>query len=63
MPEIDSYATESVSKILVGNKCDLETDRQVSVEDGLHVAQILGIPFFEASAKDATKMLKRVFWE
>ena len=54
--EIDSYASEDVSKILVGNKCDLETERQVSMEAGQHFADMLGIPFLETSAKDATNV-------
>jgi len=30
MSEIDKFATAGVCKILVGNKCDLENERQVS---------------------------------
>lgn len=32
--EIDRYATESVNKLLVGNKCDLADQRAVSYEAG-----------------------------
>ena len=47
---IEQHATESVNKILVGNKCDLE-DKQVSKEQGQKLASEYGIKFLEASAK------------
>ena len=37
--------------ILVGNKCDLEDDRQIMAEDAEQVASELDIPYFEVSAK------------
>ena len=37
--------------ILVGNKCDLEDERQVSFEEGRALADKYGIPFIETSAK------------
>ncbi|SAL95901.1 hypothetical protein [Absidia glauca] len=37
--------------ILVGNKCDLETDRQVSFQEGNDLAKEFGCPFMETSAK------------
>ena len=36
----------------LGNKCDLESKRAVSKEQGEEFAQSLNIPFIEASAKD-----------
>ena len=41
-----------MNKILVGNKCDLESERQVTFEEGTQMAAEFGIPFLEASAKD-----------
>ena len=37
--------------ILVGNKIDLETERQVSTEEGRDKAKLLGMLFIETSAK------------
>ena len=41
----------SVPIVLVGNKCDLEDERQVSTEEGKDLADKYGIPFLETSAK------------
>ena len=37
--------------VLVGNKCDLVKDREVSREDGEKLANEFDVPFVEASAK------------
>jgi len=49
--EIERYANENVNKLLVGNKCDLETRRQVKAEMGTELAESLNIEFMETSAK------------
>ena len=36
---------------IVGNKCDLENEREVSVDEGNEFAKSLSVPFFETSAK------------
>uniref|UniRef100_A0A7N0RGS8 Uncharacterized protein n=1 Tax=Kalanchoe fedtschenkoi TaxID=63787 RepID=A0A7N0RGS8_KALFE len=51
--EIDRYANDSVCKLLVGNKCDLVESKVVDTQMGQALADELGIPFLETSAKDA----------
>lgn len=50
--EINKYATDDVVKLLVGNKCDLESQREVSYKTGKALANELNVPFIETSAKD-----------
>jgi len=54
--EIDRYASDSVVKLLVGNKCDLSSNRVVSFEAGKAFADEIGVPFLETSAKNATNV-------
>jgi len=42
---------KDVPIVLVGNKCDLDAVRQVSVEEGQKLAKSFGCPYFESSAK------------
>jgi GTPase KRas protein len=39
--------------LLIGNKCDFEAERQVSVEEGHEFAKRNGMTFFETSAKES----------
>ena len=48
--------------VLVGNKCDLEENREVSTEEGQQLADLYGILFFETSAKTEYNV-KEVFNE
>ncbi|KAH9606591.1 hypothetical protein KSS87_016121 [Heliosperma pusillum] len=54
--EIDRYASDNVNKLLVGNKCDLASNRAVPYETAKAFADEIGIPFMETSAKDATNV-------
>jgi len=54
--EIDRYASESVRKLLVGNKSDLKNKRAVEYETAKAFADELNIPFLETSAKNATNV-------
>jgi Ras-related protein Rab-1A len=54
--EIQRYGSESVTKLLIGNKTDLEERRIVSTEAGREYAKIMGIDFVETSAKDANNI-------
>lgn len=48
---VKAFADSSVTMVLIGNKCDLISQRAVSTEAGQNLADEYGIPFFEASAK------------
>lgn len=48
---VEQHATEGVNKILIGNKCDWEDKRVISQEQGQALADELGVPFLEVSAK------------
>jgi len=56
LQEIDRYACENVHKLLVGNKCDLVSERKVSSEEAKEFADQLNLNFLETSAKDATNV-------
>lgn len=58
---VEQHATEGVNKILIGNKCDWEDKRAVSVERGQQLADELGIPFMEVSAKSNINVEKAFF--
>jgi Ras-related protein Rab-8A len=48
--QIEQNAQQSVSKVLVGNKCDRD-DRKVQTEEGTKLASEFNMKFFETSAK------------
>merc|ERR1712228_750678 len=50
--EIDRYAVANVCKVIIGNKCDMNQDRQVSFEEAKEFADFLDIDYVECSAKD-----------
>ena len=54
--EIEKNASKNVYKILVGNKCDMESERKVTVEQGKDFAAQYGMKFFETSAKESTNV-------
>ncbi len=56
--EIDKYACENVNKLLVGNKSDLDSKRQVDFDEAKAFADERGIPFLETSAKSSTNVEK-----
>jgi Ras-related protein Rab-1A len=49
--EIEKSASENVLKILIGNKSDLEDEREISKEEGQAFANRNGMQFIETSAK------------
>jgi len=54
--------TPDVPIILVGNKCDLDSERVVSTEDGRKIAEKWETGFIEASAK-TNKNVNELFFE
>ncbi|KAK6010424.1 Ras family protein [Ostertagia ostertagi] len=44
--------TEQVPILLVGNKCDLQHQRQVRTDEGIALAEYWSCPFTECSAKN-----------
>jgi len=43
--------TNSVARVLIGNKCDLEHERQISTQEGQALADEWGCAYVECSAK------------
>ncbi|XP_019088873.1 PREDICTED: ras-related protein RABB1a-like [Camelina sativa] len=58
LEEARQYASENMTTILIGNKCDLEGERVVSTEEGEQFAREHGLIFMEASAKTAQNVEK-----
>lgn len=52
LAELKQLASPTVTCALVGNKRDLEQERQVSTEEGAAFAAKLGMLFFETSTRD-----------
>jgi Ras-related protein Rab-1A len=56
LQEIDRYAPEKISVLLVGNKTDKVEQREVTTMEGQSFADSLGIQFLETSAKTAVNV-------
>ena len=57
MEEVKKYGRESVNILLVGHKCDVTpTKRQVTAAEGQQLADSLGVPFTETSAKNSANI-------
>mmetsp|Transcript_67689 Transcript_67689/g.190803 ORF Transcript_67689/g.190803 Transcript_67689/m.190803 type:complete len:224 (-) Transcript_67689:169-840(-) len=54
--EVNRQSDQGITKILIGNKCDLAPERRVSSAEGGRRARELGMEFIETSAKDATNV-------
>ncbi|KAJ8497869.1 hypothetical protein OPV22_008421 [Ensete ventricosum] len=55
------HSDTTVAKILVGNKCDLENNRNIPVDEGKSLAEAEGLFFVETSALDSTNVKKKAF--
>jgi Ras-related protein Rab-8A len=49
---IETHAADSVNKVLIGNKCDMLTEKAVDTARGQALADEYGMKFFETSAKN-----------
>jgi len=58
---IEQHATENVSKILIGNKCDMTDKRVVEYAAGKALADEYGIRFLETSAKNSINVEEAFF--
>lgn len=53
MHDIHNSASKEVNCLLIGNKCDLEDQREVTYMEGKALADQLGIKFLETSGKNS----------
>lgn len=58
LDELNTHCDTAVARMLVGNKRDLESIREVSVEEGKNLAEEEGMFFIETSALDSTNVSK-----
>lgn len=49
---IETHAADSVNKVLIGNKCDMISEKAVDTAKGQALADEYGMKFFETSAKN-----------
>jgi Ras-related protein Rab-8A len=53
---IDGNTPQTVNKILIGNKCDITGQRQVTTAQGEQLAREYGMKFLETSARANTNV-------
>jgi len=61
LSEVDRYANDNTSKLLIGNKADLVDEKQVQEEVSQQFAQKLGIPLIETSLPKLLPMSMPLF--
>ncbi|KAK8809870.1 hypothetical protein WA158_000813 [Blastocystis sp. Blastoise] len=54
--DVYNRANKNICVTLVGNKCDLESERKVTTQEGKDLAKKYGAHFYETSAKDGTNI-------
>jgi len=52
----NATGTNIITKLLVGNKCDLEDQRKISKAQANELAKLISAPYLETSAKDASNV-------
>ena len=58
LKELKDTNKSDISKILIGNKADLEYERMVSTDDGKQLAETMKCKYFEASAKTGQNVVE-----
>lgn len=58
--EVEKYANENVVRVLVGNKVDLESKREVTPEEGKELADSLNVRFIGMRYLSIKKHLPKV---
>merc|ERR1712129_285186 len=53
MSNINQYANDDISTVIIGNKCDMTNDRAVTLESAKAMAAEYNTSVFECSAKNA----------
>jgi Ras-related protein Rab-1A len=59
--EIQKYAVPNIKTILIGNKADVESKRQVDYSEAKEYADSMNMTYFETSAKTALNVEKSFF--
>ncbi len=60
--DLKHYAPDNIPRLLLGNKCDMQGERQVGAEEAQTLADSLGILYFEVSSKDDdAQVLEEIF--
>jgi Ras-related protein Rab-1A len=54
--EVDKYVNSHITKILIGNKLDLESERKVSFQEAYMYARSLEMEYIETSAKNSLNL-------
>ena len=58
LAEIKLSSNNEINMVLIGNKCDLEDKREVSIEEAQNIAKLLNLAFMETSALNGTNVEK-----
>uniref|UniRef100_A0A3B0MY42 Rab GTPase, putative n=1 Tax=Theileria annulata TaxID=5874 RepID=A0A3B0MY42_THEAN len=51
LSEVNKYSSEDTCKLLLGNKCDMEDNRDVSLTDVQRLSEVIEVPAMDVSAK------------
>eukprot|EP01095_Lingulamoeba_sp_RSL-Kostka_P002925 TRINITY_DN1383_c0_g1_i1.p1 TRINITY_DN1383_c0_g1~~TRINITY_DN1383_c0_g1_i1.p1 ORF type:complete len:134 (+),score=43.83 TRINITY_DN1383_c0_g1_i1:404-805(+) len=56
LSEIEKHSSEDVEILIIGNKIDLNNQREVTYEEGAEFCRNLGLTFIETSSKNSTNV-------